>query len=91
VKLVHAALLFAAVGAGACDKKTAPSDPAHATATASARASAASQDGPLDRARKIALSPPPGSSGIDQRILETERALDKNPVKADLWVLLGRA
>jgi tetratricopeptide (TPR) repeat protein len=87
VKPVWGAVL-ALVFAG-CDKKAAPAEAT--TSDAAAVRAASAPDGPVDRARKIALSPPPGNGAIDQRIQQAERAIDKNPVKTDLWVLLGRA
>jgi tetratricopeptide (TPR) repeat protein len=65
---------------------------ATATATTSSpEAIDAGADGPIDRARRIALAPPDGSSDIDREIAQAARAAEKLGYKEDPWIALGRA
>src|SRR5437016_2368600 len=45
----------------------------------------------VDGLRKLALVNPEGTSPVDQKILRLQQIAQKDPTKADNWILLGRA
>lgn len=44
-----------------------------------------------DRDRTLALSEPPGTSGVDETLRQRQRFVRGNDKKLDAWILLGRA
>jgi tetratricopeptide (TPR) repeat protein len=62
-----------------------------ATGNTVASAAIAPDEGPLARAKRLALEKPKGDGNVDKAIADAQRAIDKNPKKVDFWIVLGRA
>src|SRR5689334_4180441 len=75
--------LCLAAGLGGCHRDPAPAPVAQAP-VAAVPASAES-------ARRLALIRPDGDRPVDKLILGIQAAAQKNPLKVDAWVALGRA
>jgi tetratricopeptide (TPR) repeat protein len=84
-----AATLVALLGCNKTEPPAKASASAQGTTAGPVAAERSEEGDATDRA--LALATVPGTSGVDTGIASLESSVTKNPRKADLWVMLGRA
>ncbi|MFT3774863.1 MAG: tetratricopeptide repeat protein [Minicystis sp.] len=90
--LLRAALLSGCMLLAACKENAAPPSPAaSASASGAPSASAAADDSPLTIAKRLARTPPGGTTAVDREIQRLQKSLETTAGLPDGWILLGRA
>ena len=93
-RLICSALLAFFLVPAACkapDQGMATTTTSASTAVAASATAPVVAEKPIDAAKKLALAKTPGSAPVDKLITDMQAGAQRNPAKADFWILLGRA